>query len=132
LAEDLFTTVHLTLTPDNQAGFNALLDKLAMMGAKSLSLSTSEATLKEALQDASRHASHLGFSLVWDVPVPYSSQHPVALDMEEQEKAPEGAGHTWLYLEPDGDVLPAQGINEVMGNLLEQPWEEIWKNKPAR
>ena len=132
LAEDLFTTVHLTLTPGNEAGFGALLDKLATMGVKSLSLSTSDAALKEALQDASRHASHLGCALVWDVAVPYSSQHPVALDLEEGEKAPEGAGHTWLYVEPDGDVLPAQGLNQVMGNLLEQPWDEVWKNKPAR
>ena len=70
-----------------------------------------------------------GLSLVWDMPVPYSDNHPVALDADS-ESIP-GAGRVWLYLEPDGDVLPAQGIKTVIGNLLEQPWEEIWKNRPA-
>ena len=130
MAEDLFTTVHLTLTPENQAGLNAVLEKLATMEVKSLSLSTCDTALNDKLLEVSQHASHLGFSLVWDVPVPYSSQHPVALDKEE--KTAEGAGNTWLYVEPDGDVLPAQGINQVMGNLCEQSWEEVWKNKPAR
>ena len=59
-----------------------------------------------------------GLSLVWDMPVPYSDNHPVALDTES-ESIP-GAGKVWLYLEPDGDVLPAQGIKTVIGNLLEQ------------
>jgi len=37
-------------------------------------------------------------------------------------------GKTWLYVEPDGDVLPSQGIPFVLGNLITQEWEEIWKN----
>jgi MoaA/NifB/PqqE/SkfB family radical SAM enzyme len=32
-----------------------------------------------------------------------------------------------LYVEPDGDVLPAQGINQVLGNFLNDAWEKIWK-----
>jgi MoaA/NifB/PqqE/SkfB family radical SAM enzyme len=31
-----------------------------------------------------------------------------------------------LYVEPDGDVLPAQGYNVVLGNLLRDSWESIW------
>jgi hypothetical protein len=130
LGEDLFTTVHLTMTHDNQPGFRDLLDKVAGMGVKSISLSASDLSLKEELHAASQHASHLGLSLVWDLPVPYSSLHPVALELAEND-IPQGAGRAWLYVEPDGDVLPAQGIHQVMGNLLEAAWEEIWKNKPA-
>ena len=40
-----------------------------------------------------------------------------------------GAGTAWLYVEPDGDVLPAQGVNKVLGNLLTDPWEKIWKKR---
>jgi MoaA/NifB/PqqE/SkfB family radical SAM enzyme len=130
LAEDLFVTVHLTLTPKNKAGFNALIDKLAEMGVKSISISTSNLALKEELHTASHHATHRELSLVWDLPVPYSAMHSVALEMEENE-VPQGAGHAWLYVEPDGDVLPAQGVERVMGNLLEQPWDTVWKNKPV-
>ncbi len=130
LVADLFTTVHLTLTPKNKDGFNDLIDKLVGLGVKSISLSTSDLSLKDDLQAASQHAAHTGLSLIWDLPVPYSSQHPVALEQEEHE-IPKGAGRAWLYVEPDGDVLPAQGVEKVLGNLLEDPWETIWKNKPA-
>jgi MoaA/NifB/PqqE/SkfB family radical SAM enzyme len=37
-----------------------------------------------------------------------------------------GAARSWLYVEPDGDVLPGQGINHVLGNMLTDPWETIW------
>jgi MoaA/NifB/PqqE/SkfB family radical SAM enzyme len=32
-------------------------------------------------------------------------------------------------VEPDGDVLPAQGINKVLGNLLTDDWNTIWKKR---
>ena len=58
--------------------------------------------------------------LVYDLPVPYSRLHPVALELAQTgEEAPQGAGKAWLYVEPDGDVLPAQGILKVLGNLLD-------------
>jgi MoaA/NifB/PqqE/SkfB family radical SAM enzyme len=58
--------------------------------------------------------------------VPYSLEHPVALETAGDE-VPDGAGKAWLYLEPDGDVLPAQGMAEkVLGNFLRDPWERIY------
>jgi MoaA/NifB/PqqE/SkfB family radical SAM enzyme len=46
----------------------------------------------------------------------------------QSEDQPEGAGKAWLYFEPDGDVLPAQGVNQVLGNILRDPWAQIWEN----
>jgi MoaA/NifB/PqqE/SkfB family radical SAM enzyme len=63
---------------------------------------------------------------VWDIPVPYSDQNPIALETVE-DNPPQGAGRAWLYVEPDGDVLPAQGVNQVLGNLLRQTWGEVWE-----
>ena len=41
-----------------------------------------------------------------------------------EDNIPSGAGKTWLYVEPDGDVLPAQGMaDNVLGNFLRDPWE---------
>lgn len=72
-------------------------------------------------------AAGLGLALKFDLPVPYSSDHPVAMETEEDE-APDGAGKAWLYVEPDGDVLPAQGMaDRVLGNLLRDPWDQIYK-----
>jgi organic radical activating enzyme len=124
LGADIYTTVHLTITAENQAQVAAILDRLQAMHAYSLSLSASDPALQPVLQEAQASAAVHQIPLVWDLPVPYSRQNPVAL--EKDIAAPDGAGLAWLYVEPDGDVLPAQGINRVMGNLLRDPWEQIW------
>jgi MoaA/NifB/PqqE/SkfB family radical SAM enzyme len=62
------------------------------------------------------------------MPVPYSSLNPVALELEGGAvRKSEGAGLGWLYVEPDGDVLPEQGINQILGNYLNDDWDKIWK-----
>ena len=71
-------------------------------------------------------AAHLGMQLVFDLPVPYSADNPVAFETAADD-VPSGAGKTWLYVEPDGDVLPAQGMpGQVLGNLLTDSWESIY------
>ena len=125
LAADLFVAVHLTVTEYNREELAGLTEKLAEMGVKAISLSTSESALSEELQNLREHVARLDLELVWNLPVPYSATNPVALETEQLEE-PEGAGRAWLYIEPDGDVLPAQGINRVLGNFLSDPWEKIW------
>jgi organic radical activating enzyme len=124
LTADIYTTVHLTITAENQGQFEAILDRLKAINAYSLSLSASDPTLQPVLQQAQASAAVRQIPLVWDLPVPYSRQNPVAF--EKDISAPDGAGLAWLYVEPDGDVLPAQGINRVMGNLVRDPWGKIW------
>jgi hypothetical protein len=128
VAADLYTTVHLTLTPELVPDVLGLLDRLKGMMVHSLSLSVSDDRLGDALLAARNHAAQLGLALVWDLAVPFSRFNPVALEVD---KPAEGAGRAWLYLEPDGDVLPAQGINTVLGNLLSDPWDAIWKKAQA-
>ena len=129
--DDLFTAVHLTITPQNKAETPGLIKRLADMKANGLSLSASESSLAADLENARELAANLGLELVWDLPVPYSSLNPVSLEIaageHTEELKSEGAGKAWLYVEPDGDILPAQGINKVLGNLLTDPWESIWK-----
>jgi organic radical activating enzyme len=127
LPEDLHTTVHLTLTPENVDEASGLLKRLAEMGTNALSLSSTTPDLNDELQTLGEEAAEDGLSLVWDVPVPYSQRNPIALETEEDEH-PEGAGRAWLYVEPDGDVLPTQGVNQVLGNLLNDSWDKIWES----
>jgi hypothetical protein len=128
LPGDLFTTVHITVNKSNQGGLAELLQRLASQGVKSLSLSTNSEYYKDDLMKARQEAANLGLSLVWDMPVPYSSFNPFELEFLDKGR-PSGAGHAWLYVEPDGDVLPGQGINKVLGNFLSDPWLQIWKNR---
>jgi hypothetical protein len=126
MPEDLFTTVHLTVTPQNVDQAEGVLVKLAGLEVKSLSLGASDASLHETLGKLHDKAAGLGLTLRWDLPVPYSAENPVAHETVEDE-VPEGAGKVWLYVEPDGDVLPAQGQAEnILGNFLRDPWEKIY------
>ena len=123
---DIFVTVHVTVTPENVKDTGDVLERLAKLGVKSLSLGASDASLHEALHTLHDTASSLGLTLRWDLPVPYSAVNPVAHETIEDE-VPSGAGKVWLYVEPDGDVLPTQGeADQVLGNLLTDPWEKIY------
>lgn len=126
LAEDIYLAVHLTVTLDNALEMPDLIRRLAEIGVKAISLSTADSALHNRLSELRDSAASHGLSLVWDLPVPYSSFNPVALETHD-DGVSQGAGHTWLYIEPDGDVLPAQGINRVLGNILRDPWESIWQ-----
>lgn len=126
LAEDIFTTVHITLSDKNRQDAAILLAKINKAGAKSISLSADSESAKKDLPSFQQKAAELGLVLVWDLPVPYSKDNPISAELEESEAIKEGAGRTWLYVEPDGDVLPGQGKNKVLGNFLTTPWEEIW------
>jgi organic radical activating enzyme len=130
IPEDIAVTVHLTLNNNNQKDVPALLEKLAKEDVASISLSADSSNLADALAAASQKAADLHLRQVWDLPVPYSAFNPVAVELESgPESTPEGAGKAWLYVEPDGDVLPAQGINKVLGNMLTDPWKKIWKHR---
>ena len=128
LPEDLFTTVHMTVTPQNSRDARETLERLAKMQVKSLSLGASEQSLHESLHSLHNQAASLGLTLRWDLPVPYSSENPVSHETI-QDEVPSGAGKAWLYVEPDGDVLPTQGqAEQILGNFLKDPWEKIYKS----
>jgi len=130
IADDIAITVHLTLTDENLAELQQAVPKLAASGLRSLSLSASDPDLEKTLTKFQNLAIDQGLSLVWDLPVPYSQYNPITLELKSGGKRlAKGAGNAWLYVEPDGDVLPAQGINRVMGNLLDDPWASIWKKR---
>jgi hypothetical protein len=127
MPEDLFTTVHLTVTPQNVKKGRSILERLAKLEVKSLSLSTSDASLKDDLAGLRQRAAELSLSVKFDLPVPYSAENPVAHETAE-DSVIDGAGKAWLYVEPDGDVLPAQGMaDRILGNFLKDPWEMIYK-----
>ncbi|MBV6391628.1 MAG: Coenzyme PQQ synthesis protein E [Anaerolineales bacterium] len=126
MPEDIFVTAHITLDGQNVKNINAALERLAALQVKSISLSLADLSLKSELDPITQKAADLNLALNFDLPVPYSAQNPVAFETAA-DGIPSGAGKAWLYVEPDGDVLPAQGMAEnVLGNLLRDKWEKIY------
>ncbi|NLF49881.1 MAG: radical SAM protein [Leptolinea sp.] len=128
--EDLFMTVHLTLTHQNVHKVIDILKKLLVImdDTRSLSLSAEHPDLSTELASVRDQAILMGFNLVWDLPVPYSALNPVSVEMENGNVTPKGEGNAWLYVEPDGDVLPDQGVKKMLGNILKDEWATIWQN----
>ena len=127
MPEDLFVTVHITVNAQTAQNNKAALERLSKLGVQSISAGAMDLSLKPELDSLTRKAADLQMTMRFDLPVPYSAQNPVTLEIEE-ENLPSGAGKSWLYVEPDGDVLPAQGMaGHVLGNLLRDEWEKIYK-----
>lgn len=125
LAADIYVAVHLTLGHALGQPANDLLDRLASMGVKAVSLTAATNDDLPAQELARAHAAAIGLDLVWNLPVPYSAANPVAEETGHAEQA-SAEGRAWMYLEPDGDVLPAQGVNQVLGNALTSSLKDLW------
>jgi len=125
LESELFTAVHLNLTPLGEEEAVDWIHRLSRLGVPAISLSVAVADEEgqRLLQEARDLVAKLGMDLIWDLPAPYSENNPIAVELSE---SPKGAGSAWLYVEPDGDVLPSQGTAPVLGNLLIDPWQAIW------
>ncbi len=125
--QDIFLTVHLTLNKENVTEAKNILQKLANLAVENISLSAADSDLLDEMLELQDTASSLSLTIRWDLPVPYSAAHPAAIETVDEE-IPAGAGKTWMYVEPDGDVLPAQGeADKVLGNFLKDKWENIYK-----
>ncbi len=130
LGEDIYTTVHITITQDLVPGLARIIGKCQELGANAMSLSISDPSdrgLKGALITAQTLVAEANLPLKWDLPVPYSQHNPISLELDRNQEPSSGSGKAWFYVEPDGDVLPEQGANEVLGNLLNDNWMNTWK-----
>lgn len=131
-SEDIYLNVHLTITQKLMDTLPAVFERLYRLGVRSLSLSAEHRSNKEQLQQAHQKATEIGFKLTYDLPVPYSAINPISLELEESQERTTGSGRTWLYVEPDGDVLPGQGINHTIGNMLTDDWITISANRKLK
>jgi hypothetical protein len=127
LASDVYTGAHLTLLSTDRAKIRSDLEKLASMGVPAVSLAAQDLSdpFEEVLLEARETAADLGMDLIWDLPVPYSRMNPINAELETPA---EGAGRAWLYVEPDGDVLPDQASDRILGNILDDRWSDIWNS----
>jgi MoaA/NifB/PqqE/SkfB family radical SAM enzyme len=124
LDSDVYTAVHISITENNQDSILSSLEELVGLGVPAISFgaASDDADLIQTMEEARAHAAYLGMHLIWDIAAPYSATNPIAVEVDEIGV---GAGTAWMYIEPDGDVLPSQGIDRILGNVLKNSWEDI-------
>ena len=74
-------------------------------------------------------ADELGMRFLWYTPTEYCRMSPVELEIGAKRC---NAGEYSLCIEPNGDVLPCQSYYVSAGNILHDPWEEIWDGELFR
>ncbi|MDA1330394.1 MAG: radical SAM protein [Chloroflexi bacterium] len=74
-------------------------------------------------------ADQLGMRFLWYTPTEYCRMSPVELEIGAKRC---NAGEYSLCIEPNGDVLPCQSYYVSAGNILHDPWEEIWDGELFR
>jgi radical SAM protein with 4Fe4S-binding SPASM domain len=67
--------------------------------------------------------------MLWQPPVEYDPAIPLP---EQVRRGPRCSGDVAVRVESDGDVFPPRGPAQSAGNLLAQPWEEIWGHAAFR
>ncbi len=75
------------------------------------------------------HAAGKGMRFLWYTPTEYCRLSPVELEVGAKRC---NAGEYSLCIEPSGDVLPCQSYYVSAGNILRDPWEEIWNGELFR
>lgn len=128
LPEDIFVAVHLTINGQDNLIVDNIFSELKNKNVQAISLSVAKEALQPYLDYARELAAKYQMNLIWDLPVPYSSLNPVSLEVTASDPLyRSGSGRSWLYFEPDGDILPAQGDNRILGNILSDAWVDIWQ-----
>jgi radical SAM protein with 4Fe4S-binding SPASM domain len=70
-------------------------------------------------------AEERGMRFMWYTPTEYCQLSPVALGVGSKKC---NAGEYSICIEPNGDILPCQSYYVSVGNILDDPWEEIWNS----
>ena len=82
--------------------------------------------LRQALVTAEELCDRLHINLVFAPPVERDPSEPLEVQVR---RGPRAAGEASIRVEPDGSVIPPHGPPDSVGNILTQPFGEIWKHE---
>jgi len=106
-------------------GLNALI--YAGKGAE-VGTGLREEELPPLLEEARSMTESNGQRLIWYTPTQYCHFNPLQLELGVKGCT---AALYNMCVEPNGDVIPCQSYYQSLGNLLENPWKEIWEHPLA-
>ncbi len=120
----------------------ALVDLLADMGlprlsanmvipsgsALDLAIQVTYSEIGEIVERVRRHARDRGIEFMWYSPTPMCLFNPLANGLGNKSCA---ACDGLLSVSPQGDVLPCSSYPMPVGNLLRQPFAEVWNSAQA-
>jgi len=141
-AAGLQVHTNTTINRVNAGDLLRLVDLLATLGlsrfsmnlviptgaASDPSLWVSYSEIGDLVQQVKREARERGLEFLWYSPTPYCLFNPLAHGLGNKGCA---ACDGLLSVAPNGDVLPCSSYPEPVGNLLRQPFPEVWHSSAA-
>jgi radical SAM protein with 4Fe4S-binding SPASM domain len=141
-AKGLYVMTNTTLLRHNAAFLEQTLDYLAELGVPTVGLNAliysghgleintglPESELPPLLDLARAKTQAHQQRLIWYTPTQYCHFDPMQLDLGVKGCT---AALYNMCVEPDGSVLPCQSYYQPLGNLLLDPWPQIWNHPLA-
>jgi radical SAM protein with 4Fe4S-binding SPASM domain len=143
LASSVHVITNTTLMRANMDHAESIIDFLYQLGIRTFAMNgmiysgggfahpnaLSEEEMPPLLVRVRDHAAGLGMRFLWYTPTEYCRMSPVELEIGAKRC---NAGEYSLCIEPNGDVLPCQSYYVSAGNILRDPWVQIWDGELFR
>jgi radical SAM protein with 4Fe4S-binding SPASM domain len=140
LESDLYVMTNTTLLEVNASHFLETIDFLAELGVptigcnaliyagagKTVGTGLPEKDLEPLLREVRKKTDQTNQRLIWYTPTQYCHFDPVQLELGV--KACTAAMYN-MCIEPNGDVIPCQSFYHAVGNILNEPWNNIWNHE---
>jgi radical SAM protein with 4Fe4S-binding SPASM domain len=138
LASPLHTITNTTLMRRNMDHAEEIVDFVYALGIRTFAMNgliysgggfanpdaIPEAQMPALLLRVRDRAEALGMRFLWYTPTEYCRMSPLELELGAKRC---NAGEYSLCIEPNGDVLPCQSFYVAAGNILRDPWQQIWQ-----
>lgn len=143
LASGVHTITNTTLMRANMHEVEPLIDFLHDLGIRTFAMNgmiysgggfqnpsaIQEAEMAPLLVRVRDKAAEKGMRFLWYTPTEYCRMSPIELEIGAKRC---NAGEHSICVEPNGDVLPCQSYYVSAGNILRDPWEQIWQGELFR
>jgi len=142
LDSPLFVMTNTTMLRENSAYLADTLDFLGGLGVPTIGLNAliysghgltvgtglSENELPPLLEIARERTARYDQRLIWYTPTQYCHFDPMQLELGVKGCT---AALYNMCVEPDGAVIPCQSYYQPLGNLITEPWGNIWNHSLA-
>lgn len=140
LAAGLHTITNTTLTQANGDEALETVDFLCGVGVSTFAMNgmihsgcgtrhegtLTESQLRPLLEKVAERAAEYGMRFLWYTPTEYCRLSPIELGLGSRTC---NAAEYSICIEPNGDALPCQSYYQSAGNILDDPWDEIWNSE---
>jgi radical SAM protein with 4Fe4S-binding SPASM domain len=140
LKTSLYVMTNTTLLVDNSPYLAETLDYLGQTGVPTVGLNAlifsgrgssvgkglAEQDLIGLLAIAQEKTQLFGQKLIWYTPTQYCQFDPMQLELGVKGCT---AALYNMCIEANGNVLPCQSYYQAVGNILKDPWNEIWNHE---